>query len=59
MKRALAGRASVPFDVPDGITFVDIDADTGKLADAELPEGHSARRSSPAPSRRQTCELHR
>ena len=25
--------------MPEGITFVDIDADTGKLADAVLPEG--------------------
>ena len=37
MKRALAGHASVPFDVPDGITFVDIDPDTGKLATPACP----------------------
>src|SRR5437867_4562392 len=30
MKGALAGRASVAFDVPQGISFMDIDADTGK-----------------------------
>jgi penicillin-binding protein 1B len=32
MMRALAGHASIPFDVPDGVSFVDIDPDTGKLA---------------------------
>jgi penicillin-binding protein 1B len=38
MKAALSGRASVPFDVPDGITFMDIDADTGKLATPACPK---------------------
>jgi penicillin-binding protein 1B len=37
MKRALSGRPSVPFHTPDGITFVEIDRDTGKLATAECP----------------------
>ena len=32
MIKALAGRSSLPFDVPEGITFVDIDRDNGKLA---------------------------
>ena len=32
MKAALAGRSSVPFDVPDGITFAAIDPLNGKLA---------------------------
>jgi len=32
MKSALAGRPSVPFDAPDGVSFVEIDRDTGKLA---------------------------
>ena len=32
MIKALAGHASVPFDVPDGISFVDIDPINGKLA---------------------------
>jgi penicillin-binding protein 1B len=32
MKAALAGRPSVPFDVPDDIIFAEIDRDTGKLA---------------------------
>jgi len=38
MKNALAGRASVPFDVPNGIVFVDIDAETGKLAGPNCPK---------------------
>src|SRR5207244_6260630 len=37
MKRALAGRQSLPFEVPDGISFVEIDADTGKLAQPGCP----------------------
>ena len=37
MARALAGRASVEFDVPDGVAFEDIDADTGKLATPACP----------------------
>ena len=32
MKAALAGHPNRSFDVPDGVTFVDIDRDTGKLA---------------------------
>ncbi len=32
MQRATAGRANVPFAVPPGITHVEIDRDTGKLA---------------------------
>lgn len=32
MKRALAGHRSQPFSVPDGITFVEVDADTGERA---------------------------
>ncbi len=37
MKAALAGRPSVPFEVPDGISFVDIDPTTGQLAAPFLP----------------------
>ena len=37
MKAALAGRPSVPFEVPDGITFAEIDRDTGKLALPSCP----------------------
>ena len=32
MQRALAGRPNHPFDVPDNISFVDIDKDTGATA---------------------------
>ena len=32
MKTALAGRPNESFEVPDGISFVEIDRDTGKLA---------------------------
>ena len=32
MKAALAGFPSIPFEVPKGITFAEIDRDTGKLA---------------------------
>ena len=32
MQAALAGRPSVPFEVPEGITFAEIDRDTGQLA---------------------------
>lgn len=32
MKRALAGHASVAFEPPDGVTFMDIDRDTGRMA---------------------------
>ena len=58
MKTALAGRASVPFDVPDGITFVDIDPDTGKLPVAGCPRVFSeAFIAGTEPV--QACELHR
>ena len=37
MTRALAGRANVTFSAPDGISFVDIDRDTGKIAAPGCP----------------------
>ena len=37
MKRALAGHENLAFDVPNGISFVDIDADTGKIAMPACP----------------------
>lgn len=37
MKRALSGRRSPVFRVPDGIVFMDIDRDTGKLASPACP----------------------
>jgi membrane carboxypeptidase/penicillin-binding protein len=38
MKAALAGHESVPFAVPAGISFVDIDPETGKLATPLCPK---------------------
>jgi membrane carboxypeptidase/penicillin-binding protein len=38
MKAALAGRASVPFDVPEGLAFANIDADNGKIATPYCPK---------------------
>ncbi len=35
MMRALAGRPSIPFDEPEGLVYVDIDRDTGKVAGPE------------------------
>lgn len=32
MKRALAGHPTRPFDAPEGVSFVEIDRDTGRLA---------------------------
>ncbi len=37
MMRALAGRPNAPFEAPDGIVFVDIDRDTGKVAVSACP----------------------
>jgi penicillin-binding protein 1B len=37
MRRALAGRPNVEFAVPDGVTFADIDKDTGQLATDQCP----------------------
>ena len=58
MKTALAGRASVPFDVPGGITFVDIDPETGKLTSPLCPRTfNEAFLSGTEPTK--YCELHR
>ena len=38
MTRALAGRTSVPFEVPEGVSFADIDAATGRLATPYCPK---------------------
>jgi penicillin-binding protein 1B len=37
MKNAVAGRGSSSFDAPDGVTFVQIDRDTGKVATQLCP----------------------
>jgi penicillin-binding protein 1B len=58
MKTALAGRGSVPFDAPEGITFVDIDPQTGKIATPSCPKTFSeAFIAGSEPT--QVCELHR
>jgi membrane carboxypeptidase/penicillin-binding protein len=58
MKHALAGRASVPFEVPDGSRSADIDADTGKLAARYCPKVITeAFLSGSEP--REVCDLHR
>ena len=58
MMRALAGRASVAFDPPDDIQFVDIDADTGLLANPGCP--HVISESFMAGTEpREMCDLHR
>jgi penicillin-binding protein 1B len=58
MRNALAGRASVPFTVPEGIVFVDIDAQNGKLATPNcpkvIPESFIA-----GTEPKEFCELHR
>jgi penicillin-binding protein 1B len=58
MKAALAGRASVPFAVPQGIVFVDIDAATGKLATPNCPKVISESFIA-GTEPREVCELHR
>jgi penicillin-binding protein 1B len=37
MMKALAGRPNVGFEAPDGVSFVDIDRDTGKIATPACP----------------------
>ena len=37
MARALAGHSNLPFEAPEGIAFVDIDRDTGKVAAPGCP----------------------
>lgn len=37
MTRALAGRPSIPFQAPEGVSFVDIDAETGRLPTPGCP----------------------
>jgi penicillin-binding protein 1B len=58
MKAALAGRASIPFDAPEGITFVDIDPATGKLATPICPKTFTeAFIAGSEPT--ESCDLHR
>ena len=58
MKGALAGRASVPFEVPFGITFMDIDAETGQLATPRCPKVITESFLT-GTEPREVCELHR
>ncbi|MBI3046877.1 MAG: transglycosylase domain-containing protein [Acidobacteria bacterium] len=58
MKTALAGRPSVPFTVPDGVTFAEIDRDTGKLALPTCPRVYNESfLAGTEPT--EYCELHR
>jgi penicillin-binding protein 1B len=57
MMRALTGRASVPFEAPEGIAFADIDPDTGKLATPLCPRAiHQAFLVGTEPT--QSCDGH-
>jgi len=58
MKNATAGQPSTAFDVPDGMTFVEIDRDTGKLATPGCPRTMTESfLSGTEPT--EYCELHR
>lgn len=58
MKNAVAGRQSPTFDAPEGVTFVDIDRDTGKIATPICPRVTTE--AFLAGTEPQTvCELHR
>ena len=57
MSRALAGHANVSFEAPEGITFVDIDRDTGKIAAPGCPRiFHEAFIAGTEPA--EVCQLH-
>jgi penicillin-binding protein 1B len=58
MRGALAGRPNVSFEAPDGLAFVDIDPDTGKLARPTCPKVfREAFLAGTEPN--ETCGLHR
>jgi membrane carboxypeptidase/penicillin-binding protein len=58
MRTALAGRADVPFAVPEGISFTEIDPLTGKLATPACPKTfHEAFLAGTEPT--EICDLHR
>jgi penicillin-binding protein 1B len=58
MKKAVAGRGGSSFDVPGGVTFVEIDRDTGKIATPLCPRvTNEAFLSGTEPP--SVCELHR
>jgi len=58
MKVALAGRPSIPFEAPEGVTFAEIDRDTGKLALPTCPRTYSESFLA-GTEPRDYCELHR
>ena len=58
MTKALAGRESPSFEVPDGVTFVEIDRDTGRIATPNCPRvTNEALLAGTEPL--EICELHR
>jgi penicillin-binding protein 1B len=58
MKAALAGHPNTPFEAPEGITFIDIDPDTGKLAAPGCPRTfREAFLAGTEPT--EVCDLHR
>jgi penicillin-binding protein 1B len=58
MRHALAAHQSVPFTVPDGVSFVEIDRDTGKLAQPWCPRVYNeAFLAGTEPL--ESCDLHR
>jgi penicillin-binding protein 1B len=58
MKNALAGHQSIPFNVPGGVSFVEIDRDTGKLAQPACPRVYNeAFLAGTEPL--EVCDLHR
>jgi penicillin-binding protein 1B len=57
MKAALAGRPSVPFKVPSGISFAEVDPESGKLSTPDCPESfNESFASGTEPT--ETCPLH-
>ncbi len=58
MRTALAGRPSIPFEVPSGVTFAEIDRDTGKLALPTCPRVYSESFLA-GYEPRDYCEIHR
>ena len=58
MKRALAGRGNHMFEAPEGITWAEIDRDTGKLATPGCPRTLSESFIS-GTEPKEWCEIHR
>ncbi|MGH9347954.1 MAG: PBP1A family penicillin-binding protein [Vicinamibacterales bacterium] len=58
MKHALAGHTSVPFRAPEGVSVVEIDRDTGKLAQPGCPRVY-AETFLAGTEPLEICELHR